>query len=126
MIACDHEIQISFEVHEATCCTICLCISVVIQDTRLHVMLISNGTLGRKRADNDHSVWCRIRLRDLKYSQDTCSEVLPTYESRRIQLLKEKLSDDPDEVLMDLGISPEIEHHAGASRELRLHGHALS
>ena len=114
MIACDHEIQISFGVHEATCCTICLCISVVIQDTRLHVMLISNGTLGRKRADNDHSVWCRIRLRDLKYSQDTCSEVfsksamLPTYESRRIQVLKEKLSDDPDEVLMALGISPEI------------------
>ena len=84
------------------------------------------GTLGRKRADNDHSVWCRIRLRDLKYSQDTCSEVLPTYESQRIQVLKEKFSDDPDEVLMELGISPEIQHYAGASRELRLHGHALS
>ena len=41
-------------------------------------------------------------------------------------MLKEKFSDDPDEVLMELGISLEIQHYAGASRELRLHGHALS
>ena len=72
------------------------------------------GGVGRRSAGNDHSFWARIRIQDLKYTQDSRSEVfsrtaeLNTYEARSIHKLCHQLGDDPDEVLSALAIWPEV------------------
>ena len=84
----------------------------------VHV-IFTYGIGGKKRAGSDHSFWARVRIEDLKYSQDSCSELfskspeLHSQEARSIHHLCEKLSDDPDEVLSALNISPEVVFHGG-------------
>lgn len=81
-------------------------------------MLFNYGTRGKTTAGSDHAFWARVRIKDLRYSQDSCSELfsrsaeLDSFESRKIQKLREQLSDDPDEVLSTLRIWPEVVLHS--------------
>jgi hypothetical protein len=81
-------------------------------------MLHSWGFNGQQPTQNDFSYWARLKIQDLRYTQDTCNEVfgksvphLLTPEDRDINKLRLKLGDDPDEVLNALRIYPEVVLH---------------
>ena len=55
-------------------------------------MLFNYGTCGKTTAGNDHAFWARVEIKDLRYSQDSCSELfsrspeLDCFESLRMAL----------------------------------------
>jgi len=78
------------------------------------------GAAEQQVADNDMSFWARVRIEDLRYTQDTCSEVfsrspphLATHEDRKIHKLRDKFGDDPDPVLAALKIWLVVVVHGG-------------
>ena len=81
-------------------------------------MLYSWGSNGQQPAGSGYSYWARVTIKDLRYTQDTCSKVfsksashLLTHEERDVHKLRLKFGDDPDEVLQALRIAPEVVLH---------------
>jgi hypothetical protein len=82
--------------------------------------LVRWGINGQQSADNGFSFWACIRVKDSRYTQNTCSQVfqksppnLFTHEQRSIHKLCKEMGDDPDEVLSALRIWPEVVMHGG-------------
>ena len=71
-----------------------------------------------KVSTNSEARWAQLAITDLRYTQDTCSDVfakssphLETPQERSIERLRQQLGGNPDEVLQTLGISPEVVCH---------------